>query len=140
MNEEFIRDCSVTVERCIDRCRETVARPVEAYPSEFDRADIMTVNLIRLAETLIDMAKHMVKSEGLGLAKDSRTAFRLLVSPLNITFEEAESLSNMVGFRNLAVHNYAVIEDHIVELIVRNELDLPMRVADAIKARASGEE
>lgn len=139
MNEGFIRDCSVTVERCINRCRETVERPVEAYPSKFDRADVMTINLIRLAETLIDMAKHMVKSEGLGLAKDSRTAFCLLVPPLNITFEEAEAPSNMVGFRNLAVHNYAIIEDSIVETIVRNELDLPSRVAEAIKARARGE-
>ena len=125
-----------TIERCIARCRETAARDAADYPSAHDRVDILSVNLIRLAEALIDLARHMTKSEQLGTVKDARSAFRYALPELGFTLESAETLSDMVGSRNLAVHNYAVVEEAIIELIVREQSSLPLAVAEAIARRA----
>ena len=59
-----------------------------------------------------------VRIEALGVPKESRDAFALLAAAGRISAELAGSLGKMVGFRNIAVHDYRVIDFTIVEAII----------------------
>ena len=136
MKQAFVRGHLDTVERCARRCRETAERDISHFPDEHDRMDVMALDLIRLCESMIDLAKHMAKTENLGLIEGARDAFQLVAAPLGITKAEANQMADMVGFRNLAVHNYAAIEESVIEFAIANRLGLPIRIARAIGTRA----
>lgn len=53
---------------------------------------------------------YIVGERGLGVPKATREAFQLLQEA-----SLAENLMNMVGFRNVAVHDYQVLEIAILE-------------------------
>ena len=74
MNDKFVEARVQSADRCERRLRETHPRSVTDYPSEFDRADVLVINLVRLLEVCIDLAKHMASSQGLGPAANARDA------------------------------------------------------------------
>lgn len=58
---------------------------------------------------------YIVGERGLGVPKATREAFQLLQEARIIEASLAENLMNMVGFRNVAVHDYQVLEIAILE-------------------------
>ena len=86
----------------------------------------------------IDLAKHMTSSEGLGQSATARDAFRAVAPSLGLTEEEADDLNRMVGFRNLAVHDYAKVEEEITSQIIRHKLRLPLRFVSAVDRYRQG--
>lgn len=134
MNAKFINSRATTIQRCIDRLEEIHPRSVNEYPSSHDREDLLLINLIRLAEACIDIAKHVAKLTGHASLRDAHSSFRSAAEDLDISLKEAEALAKMVGFRNLAVHDYTKIESSIVEDIVENHLALPLKFSINAKA------
>lgn len=61
---------------------------------------------------------YIVGERGLGVPKATREAFQLLQEA-----SLAENLMNMVGFRNVAVHDYQVLEIAILEAILEKHID-----------------
>lgn len=57
------------------------------------------------------------------LPRESRGAFELLKSAQLMDAELADKMMKMVGFRNLAVHNYQSIELEIVHAIIKQHLN-----------------
>lgn len=66
---------------------------------------------------------HMIRKRRLGVPQDSREAFELLQANGLLDRESADSLKRMVGFRNVAVHEYASVNLDIVRSIVTRHLD-----------------
>ncbi len=64
------------------------------------------LNLQRACEVAIDLAMHVIRGRHLGVPQDSREAFNLLQSNGLLDQALADSLKRMVGFRNIAVHEY----------------------------------
>ncbi|MBT2730497.1 DUF86 domain-containing protein [Bacillus sp. ISL-75] len=65
----------------------------------------------------------IVAQQRLGLPQTSRDAFDMLESSSIIDKEIAKRLKAMVGFRNIAVHDYQTINLSILEQIVEKHLD-----------------
>lgn len=65
---------------------------------------------------------HIVAEKNLGLPQSSRQAFELLYENNIIDKELAERLKAMVGFRNIAVHDYQSINLHILQKIIEIHL------------------
>jgi uncharacterized protein YutE (UPF0331/DUF86 family) len=65
---------------------------------------------------------HRVRREKLGIPQDSRDAFDLLVRAGFLDPVLAERLKRMVGFRNVAVHDYARLDLAIVRSILERHL------------------
>lgn len=61
-------------------------------------------------------------SKGLGIPQSSREAFDLVQQVGIIDEHLAQKLKAMVGFRNIAVHNYQVVNLGIVQGIIQNNL------------------
>ncbi len=81
------------------------------------------LNLQRTCEAAIDLAMHLVRTHGLGLPQRSRDAFQLLQEADILGPEDTKAMQAMVGFRNVAVHNYQELNLEIVRSIVENHLN-----------------
>ncbi len=83
----------------------------------------MVLNLQRACQIAIDMGMHVIRLKKLGLPKESKEVFALLAEAKLISKGLAERLQKMVGFRNIAVHDYNDIDYTIVRRIVEHRLD-----------------
>ena len=81
------------------------------------------MNLQRACEAAIDGAIHLVRVKRLGLPQDSREAFTLVERDGLMTPDLASRMRAMVGFRNVAVHDYGSLNLDIVRAIVEQRLD-----------------
>ena len=119
-NEVILNKIS-TIERCVKRIHEVYAGN-PANLKDFTKQDSIILNIQRACEASIDLAMHIVSEKKLGLPKTSREAFRLLQEAQVIDEKLAKTLMNMVGFRNIAVHDYQAIELDILEAILEKHL------------------
>src|SRR3954467_9070904 len=97
------------VDRCLARIAE-VRGGRRAQLSQIDVEDITALNLQRAVQAAIDLANHVVAVEGYGLPDSAAGAFGLLAERSILDRELAERLRRMVGFRNIAIHNYKTID------------------------------
>ena len=109
----------------IDRCLARIAdvrgeRGTGLLPVDVE--DIIAVNLQRAVQASLDLAAHVVATEGLGLPTDLADTFTLLEKNGYVGAELAGRLRKMVGFRNIAVHQYERLDPAIVESIVTKHL------------------
>lgn len=109
------------IQRCLKRIRETT-RLDPGSLDDIDRQDIFVLNLQRAVQASIDLATHVVASEGLGLPETIKGNFGLLRDAGVLTGELAEKMEAMVGFRNIAVHEYQAIDKEVLKAILSNNL------------------
>ena len=110
-----------TIDRCLARVADVNgARRESLLP--LDVEDIVVVNLQRAVQAAIDLAAHVVATEGLGLPADLGDTFTLLEKNGYVEPALAARLRKMVGFRNIAVHQYERIDPAVVDAIIRKHL------------------
>lgn len=90
------------------------------------------LNLIRLCELCIDIANFLIRRDKLGIPASSAESFDLLEQAGRIDAETAKSMKAMVGFRNVAVHQYQDIDYDIVIAVIKNDLHDIMNFLDQI--------
>jgi len=112
-----------TIQRCIRRIHEEY----DGYEKEFDKhyakQDSVILNLERASQASIDIATHIIKIEGFGIPNTSRELFDILTQNHIITQDSCIQMKKMVGFRNIAVHDYQNLNIDIVISIIENHLN-----------------
>jgi uncharacterized protein YutE (UPF0331/DUF86 family) len=87
--------------------------------------------LVTTIEGCVDVAQHICSSENLGAPDSNAGAIRLLGGTAGIVPPDlAERLALAVGFRNVLVHQYAIVDDRIVLESVSRLVDFDRFVAD----------
>ena len=66
---------------------------------------------------------HMVRLHRLGLPQESREAFTLLQQAGMLTNKLSNQMQAMVGFWNVAVHEYQKLSIPVVRSILKDHLD-----------------
>jgi len=112
-----------TIQRCIKRIKEEYIGFEESFESDFTKQDSVILNLERASQATIDIATHIVKVRQLGLPNSSRELFELLFNAGIISEDVSKQMQGMVGFRNIAVHDYQNLNLEIVLSIINNHLD-----------------
>jgi len=112
-----------TIERCIARVREEYIGFEDSLTTNFTKQDSIMLNLQRACETAIDMGTHMIRMQRFGVPQSSRDVFAMLAEHKIIPDELSHRLQAMVGFRNIAIHNYKAINLEIIRSIINNHLD-----------------
>jgi len=106
----------------------SIRRIQEEYPGNFSnqenytKQDSIILNIQRSCEASIDLAMHLMASKGLDIPQSSRESFDLLQQAGIIDVHLAQKLKAMIGFRNIAVHNYQAINLGIVQGIIEKNL------------------
>lgn len=121
MNEVILNKVT-TIERCINRIHAVYEGNPENL-NDFTKQDSIILNIQRACEASIDLAMHLVSEKKLGVPKANREAFKLLQEAEIIDGPLAKTLMNMVGFRNIAVHDYQTLELGILQSILEKHID-----------------
>lgn len=121
VNNDVVLNKVATIERCVNRVKEVYDGNPENL-QDITKQDSIVLNIQRACEASIDLAMHIVSDLKLGLPKTSREAFKFLEENDIIDYALAKTLINMVGFRNIAVHDYQAIELNILQAIIENHL------------------
>ena len=106
-----------TIQKCLERIREVTSLD-PASLDDINRQDIFVLNLQRAIQASIDLASHIVASEGLGLPETVRDNFTLLRDKNVIDPETASKMEKMTGFRNIAIHDYQALNLDILKSIL----------------------
>jgi len=120
--DDVVLNKAATIERCIQRVNEVYAGEERNLCEDITRQDSIILNLQRACEAAIDLAMHAIREHRLGIPQDSRDAFDLLARSGLFPQEAATKLRQMVGFRNVAVHDYQALNLDIVREIIRSHL------------------
>ena len=84
--------------------------------------DMIVLNLQRACEAVLDLAMYVVSSRKLGLPQNKREAFKILEENKIIDANMSKNMQGMVGFRNIAVHDYKEIDEDILKDVIENHL------------------
>jgi Uncharacterized conserved protein len=122
MTDDVILNKAAIIERCVKRVRDLYADDDANLFEDITRQDAIVLNLQRSCEAAIDLAMHLVRRRRLGVPQESREAFSLLAEAGALDPPLAATLARMVGFRNLAVHEYQALQMPIVRAIIREQL------------------
>ena len=121
MNDVILNKIT-TIERCVNRIHKVYEGNPENL-KDFTKQDSIILNIQRACEASIDLAMHIVSERKLGVPKASREGFKLLQEAHIIDSSLAKTLMNMVGFRNIAVHDYQALKVDILEAILDKHID-----------------
>lgn len=118
MNDVLLNKVT-TIERCVKRIHEVYEGNPENL-TDFTKQDSIILNIQRACEASIDIAMHLASERKLGVPKSSRDAFKFLEDAQMIDPQLAKTL---VGFRNIAVHDYQSLQLDILQAILEKHID-----------------
>ena len=123
MVDDVLINKAATIERCVQRAREEYFSEPATFATNFTRQDAAILNIQRACEATLDMGQHLIRRERLGVPQSARDVFALLAQGGWIAPALAEGLQRMVGFRNIAVHDYQSLQLPITVAIIEKHLD-----------------
>ena len=129
-----------SIQRCIARAREELQGAGEGFPHDYTRQDAAVLNITRACEQAIDLANYIIKTHEMGIPTSSRESFSLLERQRVIPAALSETLQKMVGFRNIAVHQYQALKIEIVMAIIERDLNDLVVYTEAILEFVRGSE
>ena len=122
MTDDVVIQKLASIDRCLESVRRYVAGDLERLGDPMV-LDAVVLNLQRACELAIDAACREVSRHGLGVPADSGDAFSLLERDSLLSPLIADRMRRMVGFRNVAVHEYRRLDPMIVRTVVEHLLD-----------------
>ncbi len=119
------RDVVLAKVAAIQNCLRRIKEVTDLNPDRLDEPDaqdIFVLNLQRAIQSGIDLATHIVASEGLGMSDTVRGNFGLLERAKIIPKMLSKRMQSMVGFRNIAIHDYQTLDTNILKSILSKNL------------------
>ena len=123
MFDDVLINKAATIERCVARAQEEYSANPESFATNFTRQDAAILNIQRACEAALDMGQHIIRRKRLGVTQSARDTFTLLQQAGWINESVAEQMKRMVGFRNVAVHDYQALQLPITTNILTQHLN-----------------
>jgi uncharacterized protein YutE (UPF0331/DUF86 family) len=121
MDTDIFLGKKMSIERCLARIHQEMQSGKDPL-ANLTQMDAVILNLQRACEMSIDLATHVIAFHKLGLPQTARDAFQVLADAKIINGDLGLRLKKMVGFRNIAVHDYQSVTPAILGLILRDHL------------------
>src|SRR3990172_978611 len=109
------------IQKCLKRIKK-VTRLNPDMLDDLNTQDIFILNLQRAVQSTIDLATHIVASEGLGVSDTIKGNFDVLEKAGIIDKKLSKKMQAMTGFRNIAIHDYQIINLEILKTILVKHL------------------
>ena len=116
--DDILLNKAAIIERCVRRMLEE-AKVCPGF-DDFTHVDALTLNIERACQAAIDMAMHVVAERHLGVPQSTADAFILLQRAGLIDGPLTAALCGMVGFRNVAIHQYEDLDAGVLRWIVES--------------------
>ncbi|MBI4549293.1 MAG: DUF86 domain-containing protein [Ignavibacteriae bacterium] len=122
VDEDLVYEKIKNIQNCLKRIRDVTQLDPKSL-DDLDTQDIFALNLQRAVQSSLDLALHVVASEGLGLPESLKENFMLLGKAKILSKKETERMVKMVGFRDIAVHEYQILNVKVLKSILRHNLN-----------------
>lgn len=123
MDRELIEEKIESLRRCVQRVETKRAATVDDLENDWDRQDILSVNLTRAVQLCVDIGAHLIAETDQPSPDTMAEVFDQLQTMDVIPGALAERMKGAVGFRNVAIHAYRSIDWAIVHAITHERLD-----------------
>ncbi len=110
---------SASIERCLKRIEQDYGAD---FTVDLTKQDAVILHLQRACQLAIDMAGHIVRVKKLGAPDSFAGSFKLLQKAEVIPESLTNRMESMIGFRNIAIHEYQEFNLAIIEGIIKNRL------------------
>jgi uncharacterized protein YutE (UPF0331/DUF86 family) len=134
MNDAVVNKAS-SIQRCIRRAREEYRAAGDSFSSDYTRQDAAVLNITRACEQAIDLANHVVRTRKLGVPDQSRKSFELLAREGFISPDLASDLVRMVGFRNIAIHQYQDVNIELLATVISDKSEQLLEFSQIVLRR-----
>ena len=114
MDRIIVAEKLESLRRCVRRIQEKTPADVESLTKDPDAQDILVLNLTRAIQLCVDTGSHIISASGEVAPATMGEVFPRLNELGAITAATAETMKKAVGFRNIAVHNYAAMDWEVV--------------------------
>jgi uncharacterized protein YutE (UPF0331/DUF86 family) len=84
--------------------------------------DVFVLNCQRAIQSCIDLAHYRIAQSGLSVPTEYQESFEIISKEGMINKDLCESMKKMVGFRNIAVHEYSKLNKKILKSILTKHL------------------
>lgn len=121
------------IETCVREIRD-LSHP-EKIQADIRERRFVEHTLQIAIQAALDAAAHVVADERLGEPRTNREIFELLGHNGWLPPELEDPLRRMVGFRNILVHGYEIVDPAVVERVVRENLDDLLAFVAALRER-----
>ncbi len=121
-NEAVLINKFESIEKCINRINEEYDNNPKNL-EDYRKMDSIILNLQRACEMATDVAMYIVSNRMLGIPQTKKEAFEKLNKNGLISDEMCANMKGMVGFRNIAIHEYKQIDEDIVKDVIENHLE-----------------
>jgi uncharacterized protein YutE (UPF0331/DUF86 family) len=138
MADDVLLNKAAIIERSVARAREEYAAAGANFASDFTRQDAAILNIQRACEAALDVGHHLIRRDKLGLPQSARHVFELLAQANWIDAALADNLKRMVGFRNIAVHDYQTLLLPMTVSVITRHLDEFLQFATALLKHDAG--
>ncbi len=120
--EEIKAKISVVQER-VRRLNSFSDISFETYLKDYTLKDAVERNIEVAIQACIDIARIIIKREGLREPEDNKGVFIVLAENGIISEESLRFLIPMAGTRNILVHGYDKVDDAIIFGVLKNHLN-----------------
>ena len=109
MDQVILAQKLESLRRCIRRVEEKTPGGVDQLVQDPDIQDILVLNLTRAVQLCVDIGSHVISETDEPAPTTMGDVFSTLEKLGIIAPATCQALRKAVGFRNVAVHNYDVI-------------------------------
>jgi uncharacterized protein YutE (UPF0331/DUF86 family) len=110
-----------SIQNCLKRIHDTVHGDLSKL-SNLNVQDIVVLNLQRAIQLIIDMGSYVISIKKLGIPQSLKDVFVILEQNKYLTHSLSANLQKMVGFKNVAVHDYQALDLDILKAAVSKHL------------------
>jgi uncharacterized protein YutE (UPF0331/DUF86 family) len=121
------------IETCVEELT-SLGRP-ELIQSDIRERRFIEHTLQIAIQAVVDIASHITSEDRLGEPNTNRELIALLVGRGWLTDASAPALEAAIGFRNVLVHSYTVVDPALVRDAVENHLGVLTGFVDQIRKR-----
>lgn len=122
MDKDILYNKINIIERCIIRIKEVYDNNPENL-MDYTKQDSIILNIQRAVEACIDISMHVVSKRKLGIPQNSRDAFEVMNNNGLLSDKSLKNIKGMIGFRNIAVHNYQKLNLKVIEKVIEYHLE-----------------
>ena len=109
----------------IKNCLKSIEHATGLKPEKLDEImiqDVFVLNVQRAVQACIDLANIVISMKGFKLPASYKQSFQILEENKIIEPSMADEMMKMVGFRNIAVHDYQELDVDILKSILKKHL------------------
>ena len=106
---------------CLDRIRSHMIETLEELESNLDKQESIILNLQWAVQICIDIGNHLLQDYSITPVTMADTFNRMAEKKL-ITETNANNMEKAVAFRNIALHQYDLLDNKIVLTIIKEHL------------------